>query len=214
MMEQSFDLLHRHPVNEQRRVAGLRPANAIWIWGEGRKPALPDFYGKYGVKGAVISAVDLIKGIGLCAGLHSIEVEGATGTIHSNITGKGLEVITQLASGKDFVFVHIEAPDESGHRNELENKIKAIERIDGEVVAPVWQWLKSGGEPYSILLLPDHPTPMRYNTHTADPVPFLIYRSQSPQHHTGRTYSEAQATQTGLVIEQGFTLMDRFLKNC
>jgi len=212
MMEQSFGVLDDHPVNRKRRAAGLRPANSIWLWGEGRKPSLPDFSSRYGVSGAVISAVDLIKGIGLCAGLDSIEVEGATGTIHSNLTGKGLAVIEQLEAGKEFVYVHIEAPDESGHRNELDNKILAIERIDREILGPVYRWLQQSGEPFALMVLPDHPTPMLYNTHTSDPVPYVIYRSWQPLDFPGRVYTELCAHQTGIVVEQGHTLMDRFLK--
>lgn len=213
MMQRSFDFLNHHPVNERRRAAGLRPANSIWLWGEGRKPSLSDFYQKYGLKGAVISAVDLVMGIGLCAGLEPVEVEGATGTIHSNLTGKGEAVMQQLALGKDFVYVHIEAPDESGHRNELDNKILAIERIDKEILGPVMRWLKASGEPYAVMLLPDHPTPMIYGTHTSDPVPYVIYRSEHPENHPGRVYSENAAQATGLSVVKGHTLMDRFLNN-
>lgn len=210
MMRKSFDLLKGHPVNRARMEKGLRPANSIWLWGEGRKPSIPGFKDKYNLTGSVVSAVDLIKGIGICAGLKSVDVEGATGNIHTNFTGKANAAIEELEKGADFVYVHVEAPDECGHRYEIENKVKSIEYLDSRVVGPILEGLKQF-DAYSILVLPDHPTPLSLRTHTSEPVPYIIYRSNSekPSGFTG--YDELQAKGTGILIDQGYTLMDRFL---
>lgn len=160
MMKKSSRFLAQHPVNIARKKRGLRPANSIWIWGEGKKPALPSFYEKYGLKGAVISAVDLIKGLGICAGLESIDVKGATGNYNTNYEGKVQAALKALRGGADLVYIHLEGPDECGHRNERENKVKAIEYIDSRLVQPLVAELAAGKEEYSILLLPDHPTPL------------------------------------------------------
>jgi len=210
MQKKSFEILMNHPVNQARIKRGLKPANSIWLWGEGRKPAIPKFIDKYGIKGSVISAVDLIKGIGLCAGLDSVDVEGATGNIHTNFRGKADAALRELEKGKDFVYVHIEAPDECGHRFEIENKVKSIEFIDNLVVRPLMEGL-SKYDDYSILVLPDHPTPLSLRTHTPEPVPYVIYRKSTavPSGLTG--YDEFQAEKTGIKIDKGHTLMDRFL---
>jgi len=211
LMKRSNEFLKNHPVNLNRIENGLKPANSIWIWGEGKKPSLSGFYDKYGLKGSVISAVDLIKGIGLCAGLRSVNVEGATGNIHTNFIGKAKAAIHELKSGQDFVYVHIEAPDECGHRNEMENKIKSIEFIDQQVVKVIKDELDNMKEDYSIMILPDHPTPLKLRTHTSEPVPFLIYRSNKQQNNSYSSYDELTAKQTGLVFNEGYKLMDYFI---
>ena len=174
MMKESYDFLMEHPVNKERMAKGERPANSIWLWGEGTKPALSNFKEKYGVDGSIISAVDLLKGIAKCAGMGSPDVEGATGYIDTNFEGKADCAIEELKT-KDFVYIHIEAPDECGHRNEPENKVKAIEMIDEKVLARVLPELDKY-EDYKVMVLPDHPTPIVTMTHAADPVPFMIYQ--------------------------------------
>ena len=210
MMQESCSFLSKHPINQQREAKGLHPANAIWIWGQGTKPKLPAFYEKYHLKASVISAVDLIKGIALCAGMRSVDVEGTTGNVHTNFAGKAEAAIEELKNGQDFVYIHVEAADESGHRNELDNKVKSIERIDEKIMRPVMDYLKSCGEDYKVMVLPDHPTPLALRTHTSDPVPFALYDSRCPQ-YSAITYSEDNAKNSSLYIEDGFTLMDRFI---
>lgn len=212
MMRKSHEFLSAHFINKNRIAKGLRPANSLWIWGEGKKPLLSSFYEKYKIKGSVISAVDLIKGIGICAGLDSIEVEGATGNIHTNFLGKAQAALEELKNGKDFVYIHIEAPDECGHRQEMENKIKSIELIDSKVVKVVKEGLDRMGEEYKIMILPDHPTPLVLRTHTSDPVPFLIYEKKNEKNVPTQTYDEFSAAKTGVFIEEGYKLMDYFIK--
>lgn len=213
LMKKSYNLLNHHPVNEARRQRGLKPANSLWIWGEGTKPQLPLFKEKYGVEGAVISAVDLIKGIGIGAGMTSIDVEGATGNVHTNYKGKADAAIKWLIEeNKDFVYVHLEGPDECGHRNELDNKIRAIEYIDKKIICPILDALNSRSIDYKLLVVPDHPTPLRLRTHTGDPVPFMIYESGSGLIDESNCYTEIFAKSTGYFIEEGHTLMDIFLK--
>jgi 2,3-bisphosphoglycerate-independent phosphoglycerate mutase len=212
MMKESYDFLSVHPINIQRVKKGLRPANSIWIWGEGRKPRLPLFEEKYGLKGSVISAVDLIKGIGICAGLKSVDVEGATGNIHTNFEGKAMAAINELKNGQDFVYVHVEAPDECGHRNELENKVKSIELLDEKVVKVIVEELNLLGEDYSIMILPDHPTPLRLRTHTDDPVPYLIYRKNKEVLNLEQKYDEIFATSSKNCFPIGHELIEYFFK--
>lgn len=211
-MKKSYDILKDHPVNVARKARGLRPANSIWIWGEGIKPRLPQFKDKYNVDGAVISAVDLIKGIGIGAGMESIDVEGATGNVHTNYDGKAQAAIKWIIEeNKDFVYVHLEGPDECGHRNEMENKIKAIELIDEKIIAPIKKALDEANLEYQIMVLPDHPTPLRLRTHTDDPVPFMIYKSNTSETNSVSRYTEEFAKTTGLFVEHGHDLMDKFL---
>jgi 2,3-bisphosphoglycerate-independent phosphoglycerate mutase len=212
MMEESTSLLADHPINRRRREQGLNPANAIWIWGEGRKPALLPFREKYGLRGGVISAVDLIKGIGICAGLEVIPVDGVTGNLDTNFEGKSQAALTALAQGMDFVYLHVEAPDECGHRQERENKIKAIEYIDRRVLQPIRDGLEKTGTPYRLLILPDHATPLSVRTHTADPVPFLLYDSTGQKQRAGLAFTETDAAATGLFVAEGHRLMDIFLQ--
>ena len=176
LMRKSYDLLKDHPVNIERIKQGKRPANSIWLWGEGTKPTLPPFSELYGVKGTVISAVDLLKGIGIAAGMQTPEVEGATGYIDTNFEGKANAAVDALKKDCDFAYIHIEAPDECGHRYEPENKVKAIEYIDSRVLPIVIKGLEEIGEDYKIMILPDHPTPLSTRTHASDPVPYMIYQ--------------------------------------
>ncbi|HOQ06886.1 MAG TPA: cofactor-independent phosphoglycerate mutase [Clostridiales bacterium] len=210
LMKKSYEILADHPVNRSRISRGLRPANSIWLWGEGKKPALPSFAEKYGMNGSVIAAVDLIKGIGICAGLVTIDVEGATGNINTNFRGKAEAALKELKSGKDFVYIHIEAPDECGHRFEVENKVRSIELIDELVVGTLLEGLAEYDD-FSLMVLPDHPTPLSLRTHTADPVPYVIYRKRSSKPSGAAGYDEFEAQKTGIYIEQGHKLMDRFL---
>mgnify|MGYP005855875539 CR=1 FL=1 len=211
MMQKSSEFLKYHPVNLSRIQRGLNPGNSIWLWGEGKKPALSSFYDRYGLKGSVISAVDLIKGIGLCAGLESIDVEGATGNYQTNYEGKAGAALEALEKGQDFVYIHLEGPDECGHRHEIQNKVKSIEAIDKRIIKPILEELASRGEKFSIMILPDHPTPLSLRTHTAEPVPFLIYRSNRKKEETGQLYDEFKAGETGLYFGEGHRLMDYFL---
>ena len=211
MMKESQRLLENHPVNLKRKEKGLRPANSIWIWGEGKKPALDPFKDKYGLSGAIISAVDLIKGLGILAGMDSIDVKGATGNIDTNYLGKAQAALDALSQGKDFVFVHIEAPDECGHRYEIDNKVKSIELIDELVVASLIKGLEVY-EDYKILVLPDHPTPLSLRTHTRDPVPYILYQKSRAKKGSSMTYNEKNAQDTGIFIGSGPDLMAKFTK--
>ncbi len=208
LMEKSFAILKDHPMNVERIKQGLAPANSIWLWGEGTKPGIPDFYKTYGHRGAVISAVDLVKGIGLAAGLASIDVEGATGTVDTNYQGK-LEAALQvlLQDQQDFVYIHCEGPDECGHHGDIPGKQLSIERIDALIVGPLMEALHKAGEEFSLLILPDHPTPVSIKTHSSDPVPFLLYRSNAPLTDGPSSYNERTAKETGCLIEKGHTLL-------
>ena len=211
MMVKSYDILKDHPVNIKRREQGKNPANSAWFWGAGTRPALISFEKKNGVKGAMISAVDLLKGIAVGAEMDNITVEGANGGLDTNYAGKGQAAVKALIrDGYDFVYVHIEAPDEMGHQGSAENKILAIERIDEKIICPVVQAFQEAGTDFRMLILPDHPTPVRVRTHTGDPVPYLLYDS------TGNvdgpdTYSEKTGAQTGIYVAEGYTLLSRLL---
>lgn len=208
MMEKSFDLLKDHPVNKARVAAGRRPANCIWLWGEGKRPALQPFEALYGIKGGMVSAVDLLKGIANCAGMEVEEVPGATGYIDTDFEGKAKAAL-DLLTRNDLVYVHFEAPDECGHRNEPENKVKAIEMIDSRVLPILEEGLEQY-EDYKILLLPDHPTPIVTRTHASDPVPYLLYQKSAPK--TGvDTINEETAKATGIYMENGPAMMPHFL---
>ncbi len=211
LMVKSYDILKDHPVNLERIAKGKRPANSIWLWGEGIKPQLDSFESKFNVKGSVISAVDLLKGIGVCAGMATPNVEGATGYIDTNFEGKLQATIDEFNRGQDFVYIHIEAPDECGHRGEIENKVKAIELIDKKVLAPLVGYLNNSGEDYKILICPDHPTPLAIKTHTNKPVPYLVYASNNQINSGVDKFSEKTAESTGIYIDNGFTLMGKFI---
>lgn len=211
LMRRSYDILKDHPVNQDRIARGLNPANSIWLWGEGTRPGVSRFEATYGVKGSVISAVDLIKGIGLCAGMKVIEVEGATGNIDTNFRGKGEAALKTLLEGQDLVYIHVEAPDECGHHGDLEGKIRSIELIDSQIVGPLLEGLEQAGEDYAILVMPDHPTPVSIKTHIADPIPYLLYRSGTKEESGADTYNEVTAAATGRFLPQGYRLMNRLL---
>ncbi len=211
MMVLSNELLKNHPINIRRKEKGLRPANSIWIWGEGTKPTLKSFSDKYNKKGAMISAVDLLKGIAIAAEMENIEVEGVTGNINTNFEGKAKAAIDALKSGQDFVYVHMEAPDECGHRGEIDNKVKSIELIDSKVVKYIKEELDKLEEDYKIMILPDHPTPLAIRTHTNKAVPYLIYDS-SRKIESNVKYDEESCKTTGNVFMKGHELMDYFLK--
>lgn len=208
MMEKSFDLLKDHPVNKARVAAGRRPANCIWLWGEGKRPALQPFEALYGIKGGMVSAVDLLKGIANCAGMEVAEVPGATGYIDTDFEGKAKAAL-DLLTRNDLVYVHFEAPDECGHRNEPENKVKAIEMIDSRVLPILEEGLEQY-EDYKILLLPDHPTPIVTRTHASDPVPYLLYQKSAPKAGVD-TINEETAKATGIYMENGPAMMPHFL---
>lgn len=209
--KKSCHILESHPVNIKRKNRGLNPGNSIWIWGEGRKPAIDSFPDKYGISGSVIAAVDLVKGIGICAGLKAVSVPGATGTINTNYAGKVDAALSELKSGADFVYIHVEAPDECSHHGEMENKIKSIELIDQLVLKPLLEGLDECDE-YSILLLPDHSTPLEIRTHASDPVPFVLYRKGRNIGPSGaQGYSEIEAEKSGVFIREGHKLMDCFI---
>lgn len=212
MMKKSYDILKNHPVNLDRIKRGLNPANSIWIWGEGRKPRLESFKKLYGIDGAVISAVDLIKGIAICAGLKSIDVEGATGNINTNFKGKADAALDALKDGADFVYIHLEAPDECGHRAEIENKVRSIELIDEKIVGYIKEKLNKIGEEYRMLILPDHPTPLSLRTHTRDAVPFVLYDSTDEKNSEISSYTEENAKKSGIYFDKGYKLLCEFLK--
>jgi len=199
IMNHAQMVLHTHPINVKRKEQGHLPANSVWLWGHGKTPRIEAYQGKFGLSGAVISAVDLIKGIGICAGLDIVNVEGATGYIDTNYLGKGQAALAALEK-HDFVYVHVEAPDEASHAGNMEHKLKAIEDFDRQVVGTVLEGIKKYDD-YAILCMPDHPTPVKLMTHTSDPVPFVIYRSGAGEGNGAASYDEFQAKATGLVVE-------------
>lgn len=211
MMERSFDLLNNHPLNLQRAAEGKNKANSLWFWGAGTKPGLGSFREKTGLQGAMISAVDLLKGIAVGAGMAVYEVDGATGSLHTNYEGKANAATKALLEdGKDFVYVHLEGPDEMGHQGLLQEKIQSIEYLDSRIVAPIVAAMEEAGEDFRLLILPDHPTPLRIRTHTAAPVPYLIYDSTRQMRKLAR-YSEAEAAATGNFESVGCRLLSHFL---
>jgi 2,3-bisphosphoglycerate-independent phosphoglycerate mutase len=212
LMEASFDILITHPVNKDRIENGKRPANSIWLWGQGRRPSMPTFKEKYGLDGAVISAVDLTKGIGVYAGFEVIKVFGATGWLDTNYVGKAEHALWALKT-KDIVYLHVEAPDEAGHTGGLENKLKAIEDFDEFIVGNIVHGMKQFDE-YRILVMPDHPTPLAIRTHSADPVPFIIYDNRSERKGGPVSYDESILERKDVpVFKEGYKLMDYFLKH-
>ncbi len=206
LMRASYDVLNHHPVNENRRARGLKPANSIWLWSPGKKPSLPSFRDKWGIDAAAISAVDLIKGIAICAGMESVDVEGATGNLHTNYRGKADAAIDAFRRGKELVFIHVEAPDECGHQGDAEGKVKSIEKIDSDILTPLYEYLVSTGDTFRILALPDHPTPIKIRTHSSDPVPFMLY--DSAKTYAGvEVLTEKTASDADNYIPDGTTLM-------
>lgn len=211
MMMASEKILKDHPINKARVAKGLNPATSFWVWGEGTKPHVDNFKEKYGLDGAVISAVDLIKGIAKCAGMKSIDVPGATGNCETNWEGKAQAALDALLEGNDFVYVHMEAPDEMGHQGKPDKKKFAVETIDSKVVKFLKDELEKRGIDYKMLIMPDHPTPISLKTHVSDPVPYVIYDSTKTDGGSGLKYTEENGKSTGVYIEKGYTLMDKFL---
>lgn len=212
LMTRSISLLETHPVNCSRVGAGRKPANSIWLWGQGRKPRLQSYKEKYGISGALVSAVDLTKGLGVCAGFDVLDVPGATGWLDTNYAGKA-EYSLQALDTADFVYIHIEAPDEAGHTGNCEDKIRAIEDFDALVVGPVMKGLEERFSEYRILLLPDHATPVRVRTHTDEPVPFVIFDSRARKNNAGAVYDESISEKDDrMIISEGHRLMDYFIK--
>jgi len=212
MMEKSYELLNNHPVNIRRRKQGLRPANSAWFWGAGTRPSLTSFTEKTGLRGVMISAVDLLKGIAVGAGLERIIVEGANGGLHTNYAGKAQAAVKALTGdGFDFAYIHIEAPDEMGHQGSMEDKITAIENVDSQVLAVVVNGLKDAGEDFRLLLLPDHPTPIEVRTHTGEAVPYLLYDSTAKK-EGNPAYNEKTASQTGKNWPEGYKLLGHLLQ--
>ena len=211
-MEKSFPILNNHPLNLQRAAEGKNKANSLWFWGAGTKPSLQNFEEKTGLKGAMVSAVDLLKGIAVGAGMLVKNVEGATGSIDTNYEGKAQAAIDSLLrDGCDFVYVHVEAPDEMGHQGELHNKVMSIEDLDRRLIAPVKKAMEDAGEDFRMLVLPDHPTPIRIRTHTGGAVPYVLYDS-TRQRKAVAKYTEAEAEATGNFEPDGYKLMDKFLR--
>lgn len=208
MMKKSYDILVNHPINVERKKKGLNPANCCWFWGAGTKPMLSSFYEKTGKKGLMISAVDLLKGIAVGAGMDNAEVEGANGGLHTNYTGKKDAAVKALTQdGYDFVYLHIEAPDEMGHQGSCERKVQAIEYIDEKVIGPLVAELTDAGEDFRMLVLPDHPTPVRLRTHTPDSVPYMLYDSTKPLEKDW-CYTEKDASASGNFVEHGYEMID------
>ena len=213
MMEKSYDILNNHPLNVERAKKGLNKANSIWFWGAGTRPALDSFEGRFGKKGAMISAVDLLKGIAEGTQMLNIDVSGANGTLETNWEGKAEAAVKVLLEDNyDFVYIHMEAPDEMGHQGSLERKIKAIEYLDSRVLAPLVKKMDKSGEDYRMLIMPDHPTPISCRTHTSDPVPYMLYDSRVNKNTTWM-YNEKDAKASGNVEKKGYTLMGRLLEN-
>ena len=216
LMIRSEQVLREHPVNIRRRESGKRTADSIWLWGQGTRPQLPSFRSVYGKSGAVISAVDLVFGIGRLIGLDILEVPGATGTLNTDYTGKANAAIRAFESGTEFVYLHVEAPDECGHQGDRFGKVQAIERIDKDILGPVIDWLEMNktltGEGYRVLFLPDHPTPVDIRTHTDEPVPFLLFDCNKSVGNGANAYNETEAAKTGLVFESGPALLSYLMR--
>lgn len=212
MMKKSYEILKNHPLNIERKKKGLNPANSCWFWGAGTKPALSSFEEKTGKKGVMISAVDLLKGIAVGAGMDNIIVPGADGTLHTNYEGKANVAIKALTEdGYDFAYIHVEAPDEMGHQGSVERKIKAVENLDGRVIKTVVEGLKKSGEPFRVIVTPDHPTPIRLRTHVAKPVPYLLYDSTEELDRTWN-YNEAEAEASKNYVANGHQLIDKLFE--
>lgn len=212
LMKKSEKVLKNHPINQKRIAEGKNPATSMWIWGEGTKPALNNFYETYGKKGAVVSAVDLIKGIAILAGMNSIDVDGATGNLHTNFEGKAkASADALLKDGADLVYVHLEAPDECGHQGDAVGKTRSLEIIDKKIIGYIKEKLDEAGEDYAFLVMPDHPTPIATKTHSREPVPCVMYK-KGDRANTGHRFIEKDAEKHGEKITDGYTIMKRFLE--
>ncbi|MBE5927480.1 MAG: cofactor-independent phosphoglycerate mutase [Lachnospiraceae bacterium] len=211
MMKKSYDILANHPLNLERIEKGLNPANSIWFWGAGTKPILTSFEEKYHKNGAMISAVDLLKGIAVGADMHNIVVEGANGQLETNYEGKAQAAIDAVTKdGFDFVYIHVEAPDEMGHQGSVERKVKAIEFLDSRIIKPVYEGLKAAGVDFRMVVLPDHPTPICVRTHTSDPVPYMLYDSTDEKNESW-SYNEKDAEASGNFLDEGYKMMEKLL---
>lgn len=216
----SYEILKNHSVNQRRIARGENPANAVWFWGEGTKPSIPSFEEKYNKKGAMISAVDLLKGIAIGSGMNSIDVEGANGTLDTNFDGKAQAAISALESGEDFCFVHLEATDECGHQGDVQGKIKAIELIDEKIISPIVSHFAGKGDDFAMLVMPDHYTPVSLRTHSSEPVPFMLFSSKTALVYDSlcgenesietRVYNEKSAKQSGVYYDKPWELIDKF----
>ncbi len=211
MMKRSHEILVNHPINIERKKNGLNPANCCWFWGAGTRPALSSFEEKNGLKGMMVSAVDLLKGIAVGAGMGVAQVEGANGGLHTNYEGKVQAVLNALQNGYDFAYIHVEAPDEMGHQGSVEKKVQAIEYLDKRVIGPLVKALDAEGTNYRLLVMPDHPTPIRVRTHTSDSVPYLLYDSASPKKES-HNYNEKEAGESGNFVSQGHTIINKLLE--
>ena len=212
MMKRSYDILKEHPINVERKKQGLNPANCLWFWGAGTKPMLANFQEKTGKKGIMISAVDLLKGIAVGAGMDNAYVEGANGGLHTNYEGKMQAAVKAVTEdGYDFAYIHVEAPDEMGHQGSVERKVQAIEYLDQRIIAPIVKNMKERGIDFRLLILPDHPTPIRVRTHTADNVPYLLYDSTLERNESW-DYNEKDALDSGNFVEKGHTLIDKLFE--
>jgi len=211
LIEASTVVLELHPVNLKRVQEGKNPANSIWVWGQGYAPKFKTFQELYGKNGAIISAVDLLKGIGIYAGLDVIEVPGATGYLDTNYEGKASAAIEALKT-RDFVFVHVEAPDEAGHEGSLEKKLKAVEDFDSRIVAPILKHAEASDEPFTILVMPDHPTPISVKTHTRDPIPFAVYRTDDADPDAVETFDEESVKNGSMGLVKASDLIGMLVK--
>lgn len=212
MMEKSYSILNNHPINLERAKKGLNKANSIWFWGAGTRPALTSFEEKFHKKGAMISAVDLLKGIAVGAEMKVVEVEGADGTLHTNYIGKSMAAVTELLDNDyDFVYIHIEAPDEMGHQGSIPNKIKAVEYLDEKVIKVVKEQMDKSNVPYRMLIMPDHPTPIHCRTHTSDPVPYMLFDSTKVLNKDW-SYNEAEAQKSGNVVKNGYDIINKLFE--
>lgn len=212
MMKRSYDILNNHPLNRERAREGKNKANSIWLWGAGTKPALSSFYEKTGKKGVMISAVDLLKGIAIGAGMRSIDVPGATGELDTNYEGKAMAAVQALLmEDADFAYIHVEAPDEMGHQGSAERKVQAIEYLDKRVIRLIAEQMESAGQEFRMLVMPDHPTPIRCRTHVSDPVPYLLYDSRR-EDGSGLLYSEACGKEAGNFVEHGYQMIDKLFE--
>lgn len=213
MQKRSYEILLNHPVNLERKKKGLNPGNSLWFWGAGTKPSLINFEKKFQKKGAMISAVDLLKGIAVGTGIQNITVEGANGGLHTNYEGKAQAALdAMLVDGCDFAYIHVEAPDEMGHQGSIQKKIQAIEYLDQRVIKAVKEGLDASGEAYRMLILPDHPTPICVKTHTGNPVPYLLYDSRKQEKHSWK-YNEEEAQKSGKFLEKGHELLGYLFEN-
>jgi 2,3-bisphosphoglycerate-independent phosphoglycerate mutase len=212
MMKKSYDILVNHPINFERKKKGLNPANSCWFWGAGTKPALYPFEERTHVKGAMISAVDLLKGIAVGTSMKVITVDGANGGLDTNYEGKAQAAIDVLTKDNyDFVYVHLEGPDEMGHQGSVEKKVKAIENLDARIIKPIVEGLEAAGEEFRMVILPDHPTPICIRTHSADNVPYLLYDSRK-QRKASWHYNEREAAETENFIAEGHKLIEYLLE--